>query len=354
MRYKFSERVNLGIIVTAAIANLIPLFLDMNDNIQHTPYLDTVARRMSVLSSFFMVLVPAADLLIDLATRIFVSLFLKENSHNRVAEVAIVTRLTDLERGSFILGVVLQSGVGFLSSKSPASTVSLYEECLSNSSVLLLVGPIVTFLERCTSTFTVMRTFSILITFAIGVTCNTFFYYFEGSTSISATSFLSYSGKVLIPLSGFLFVVTVMICFANYCKTRQIQLPKFLARIQKLFKNKVENYDNNDNNDSFDNKSYDVSVMNRNDANNESQNHYELYANYIPSIHMIAIFIISIASYDENYVSPFLPRDVHREYFILFAEVMVLVLEYRIRKNEIAKGLVSNKLTLCFVIFVFA
>ena len=341
MHYKVSVRVNLGIIVLGAIVNLIPLFLDINDDIDHTPNHEDPSRRTSILSSFFMVLIPAADLLIDLSTRIFASLFLKENSHSRAAEVAIVTRLTDLERGLFIVGVVLQSGVGFLSSSNAVSAVNLYEESLSNSSVLFLVGPIVTFLERCTSTFTESRTLSMLITFALGVTSNTFFYYFEGGTQTSMLSFLFYSGKVLIPLSGFLFVITVLTCFVNYCKTRQIPQSKFLARIQKLFKNKVENFDNNENNDSIDNKSYDVSVMNRNDVNNSNENYHELYANYIPSIHMIAILIISFASFAHNYICPSLPFKCHQDYVILVAEVIVLVLEYRIRKNEIAKGLVS-------------
>ena len=348
MRYKVSVRVNLGIIVLGAIVNLIPLFLDINDDIDHTRGHEDPLRRKSILSSFFMVLIPAADLLIDLTTRIFASVFLKEHSHNRAAEVAIVTRLTDLERGLFIIGVVLQSGVGFLSSGDAASAVNLYKECLSNSSVLFLVGPIVTFLERCTSTFTESRTLSMLITFAVGVTSNTFFYYFEGGTQTSMLSFLFYSGKVLIPLSGFLFVITVLTCFVNYCKTRQIPQSKFLARIQKLFKNKVENFDNNENNDSIDNKSYDVSVMNRNDVNNSNENYHELYANYIPSIHMIAILIISFASFAHNYICPSLPFECHQEYVILVAEVIVLVLEYRIRKNEIAKGLVS------FTLFVFS
>ena len=345
MYYKFSVKVNIGIIVAGAIINLIPLFL--HDVRRHNDLGDVSndPRDSPTMAAFYMVLIPAVDLFIDLSSQILTLLCSQENSYYGVAEVAIVTRLTDLERFLFIIGVMLQSGACFLPSHTSESTLNLFGECLTNSSLFLLLGPIITFLERCTITFNEMRCFAILITFAFGLSSNTFFYFYQNSISISP--FLYYSGKSFIPFSGFLFFVTVLTCLFKYCNT-QLNLPsKSILEFIRLFKNKVENYDNNDDrNESFDenNSNHRGTMSNRYDLNNTKFNNHELYTNYIPTIHMIAITIICIARFFTSYYHEKLGdfHHLNRYYVVLAAEAMVLVLEYRIRKNEIAKGLVST------------
>ena len=69
----------------------------------------------------------------------------------------------------------------------------------------------------------------------------------------------------------------------------------------------------------------------------------DLYTNYIPALHMLSSVIIAYAlvtatfSREEDAAH----REERRHLIMLAAEILVLVIELRIRKNEIARGLVS-------------
>ena len=73
-------------------------------------------------------------------------------------------------------------------------------------------------------------------------------------------------------------------------------------------------------------------------------NDREMYTNYIPALHMVSCLIILFAN-SSTYLAD---RDDLTEaidkknYIILIAEIIVLVIELRIRKNEITRGLVRT------------
>ena len=67
-----------------------------------------------------------------------------------------------------------------------------------------------------------------------------------------------------------------------------------------------------------------------------------MYTNYIPAFHMLSSFTLIICAGFVAYRNTFYGVDVDdpRVYVTIAAEVLVLVIELRIRKNEIVRGLV--------------
>ena len=79
-------------------------------------------------------------------------------------------------------------------------------------------------------------------------------------------------------------------------------------------------------------------------SSNTVDNDRELYSNYIPALHMLSLFVMGMANVYWKYArqSDETESLKIRNYITLGAQIMVLVIELRIRKNEIARGLVSD------------
>jgi hypothetical protein len=67
-----------------------------------------------------------------------------------------------------------------------------------------------------------------------------------------------------------------------------------------------------------------------------------LYTNYIPALHMTTSIIIIFYNVYLSFLvnSDKLENFEMKNYFVIASQIMVLVIELRIRKNEITRGLV--------------
>ena len=149
--------------------------------------------------SFMVVIIPAADLILDLPSHLTAYFYPKKKSMMNNVDSTVVIRLTDFERLLFIIGVVIPSVIFFFPSSMDISMISIVNSCTNNCNVLLTVVPIVTFLQRCTTTFTNPRTSVLIITLVIGLVFYTVSYYFEEGSHINITMAMIGNIFVTIP-----------------------------------------------------------------------------------------------------------------------------------------------------------
>ena len=326
------EKLNLIITIIVAFFCLTPLFYA--DDIKVSGH-DQAIRNIqyhvfsnpSIFAPFFVVLIPLADLLLDYPSRI-AAYFKKEKEFNKtIPESTVVIRLTDIERLLFIIGIAIQSTVGFLPQRTNVVVLSLVHECTNNTSVVLTVGPILAFLSRCTSTFTPLRSLIILSTVALGL-CIISISFFIRWNNQQWTNLL-FTGSLVITTAWAIYIILILICVYKYCREKMIwDRQVWLMRLRKPFGSSPPTAKNGD-------------QMVDTDS--------ELYTNYIPALHMIASITIACANAAVSYNPDHSEVGSYEKqsYLVLLAEITVLVIELRIRKNEIARGLVRVLIATC-------
>jgi hypothetical protein len=271
------------------------------------------------LASFFVTIIPAIDILLDIPYAAAAYFRSGDKSAGRRSDSKIM-RLTEAERFLFILGIALQSTPSFLSVRTDFALKVLVQTCANNSSVLLILAPIVAFLARSTETFTRNRTnlLSIVITAAY-VSLSTSYFFPDGSTT--QATFITIN-KILTYISGFLYMFLIYYCAFKYfnlklrTKSSRSIYFKSLSKPHQAQRKGVEGTQELDS---------------------------ELYTNYIPALHMISTVIIITASFSVALAPLDRQQEAYnnKDFIVLISEIMVLVIELRIRKNEIARGLVS-------------
>ena len=312
-----------SLIFAGTIISLSPLFF-LNYKKFHV---DVVNPHTVVPATFLVILIPLSDLLLDFVSRFISYLYPDEKAHNKRIESSVVIRLTDKERLLFIVGVAIQSAVYFVPNTADLSTISLVNSCSNNCSVLFCLGPIATFLQRCTTTFTHFRISALIITLLVSLSFYTTSYHFryDGQTY----NILVTTGRICGTITCLLFAFITFLCAKLYIAERlgtsdkRLIARRWLRRLLGLSMKDV----------------YPIDTTTKKMDNDD-----ELYRNYIPALHILSIIIIGVAnmSVEFNYNVDKTTALVIRNYITLSAQIMVLVIELRIRKNEIARGLVSS------------
>jgi hypothetical protein len=234
----------------------------------------------------------------------------------KVAAVTIVNRLSDTERFLFILGVSVQSSIFFYRQSDSVTMSNLYI-CTGSASLILQLVPIVTFLGRILEIFTPIRTFVIVVTGVTGASLYSLFYFFYLWYNLPVDIL-----RIAVGFSAFgvaIYIVLVSICMVTYCQAK-IKASKWLHKKWKISSSTKE----------LEVKceikmSYDVDE--------------DFYNNYVPALHMMASLIfIGVNATVFFTLSPSFFEG--KNYVLIFAEVIVLVTELRIRKNEVVRALV--------------
>ena len=305
-----SEQFSLGIIIPCALFALTPIFTTtgiasfesaVSSTSQDLLHFDPGSPLM--IYSICIVVIPTADLFLD-----FVSLLFNDASVQRCAH------LTHTERLLFILGIALQSSKYFSRNITDSYTLSLTNNCIDNTSGLLLLGPIVLFVGRCASNFTATKSFLVVLLFIFGILCRTLHHFSRASPTVQkgfllTGSFIFISGCVLY---GLLVSQCILIHLSkNMLSSENRQL--FVKRLREVFRAKFKKDDES--------------------TEKKDLNDCECYANCLASLHMILSCII-LAAKTSSHLSH------SKQYFLLLAEVLVLLIESRIRKFEIARELV--------------
>jgi hypothetical protein len=325
-----SQRINLTLAVVGAIFCLTPLFVltiqerFKPDNSINYQYLTEGfnERNSSQMSSLFVILIPAADLFLDFPFQ-NCSSQRTVNSSISSGKSSVTFRLNDIERLLFIIGVLIQSCVWFCPLSTDIETLGLVYDTTTNASVLLVLVPILTYLQRSTTTFSTLRASFIASLTSFGLIFLTIGFFFQGDSVGRRT--VVYIGWGVEGLSVLLYFYLVGICAFKYLHPHlrtSLDRKAFLAQLINLFRRSVPGIEDKQRND----------------------NVHEVYSNYIPAIHMAATVILVVAFYGISFLDGYDNATVFesRTYIVIACEVVVLVIELRVRKNEVARALVSQ------------
>lgn len=316
--------------IVGCLVCLLPLFLlnshhDRGFILDGFPILSYNLRSSpTLLASIFIVIIPLIDILFDFCLIIW-KWFNEEVPSKKEDTHTILYRLTDKERFVYITGMILQSAVIFVpSSRFDGPTMGLIYLCTKGATQILLFTPILFYLQRCTTTFTAVITTSMIISMVIGLMLFSIriINRFDEVTKKRVED----AEKIFLGFGIFSFVLTAIVCLILYC------IQKFNARFTK-----------------------------KTDGKHDDSTDY-IYTHYIPALHMIAYIIVSLTGFASVVDSSSLEEF---NYLSLLGQIMVLIIELRIRKNEVAKELVSyvyvlmwflfstNQAIFCFIYFYF-
>ena len=318
----FTERLNLKITIAGAICCLIPatLITSRSDGIfRDNSGRGAGANRSPVLVGFlFVVLIPASDLILNLLSR--AAILSNPNKSTTQTKCSAVTTLTEIERLLFMTGMAIQSITWFLPDGTNLNTIGVLDVCLHGCSRILLIGPIMLFLQRCTVHWTGFRTFLMLFTGSLGtmaIICNSVLNFNELDSAI-----LSQLGTAFqyTAIAIYLYVIASSVITYSAEKifnrtTRRVCFAQLFSLIASTASTEYTNKDDK-----------------------------ELYTNYIPGLHILFAIILSAAdAYESNYTGDAIgEKHVTAVSISFFAQIIVLVMELRIRNCEVARGLVSD------------
>ena len=320
--FRFTVEGNLSLTIAGAFFCLIPLFAASTQSQYPSDDFsisDALLKRGTFLmSSLYVIIIPTADLLLDLPSHV-ISYF---NPREKQIESTEISRLTDMERLLFLVGVLAQSAISFVPAETDLTSLSIVYGCTDNLSILLILSSIVIFLGRVTTTFSHYESFIIIALSVFGMFCRTIKYFYRQEALVH--KILSFTGLIALALSGIAYVTLIMRCFYKYCCLKKLDCPSgrgaYVRGIVNSFKHNLSKGSTKDD---------------------------ELYTNHVPALHMLSSLVIASTNVVVTYLIPpstaFLATQC-KYYIILAAEILVLVIELRIRKNEIARGLVSGSL----------
>lgn len=326
MSSETSQSVNLSLVVFTAIFCLSPLFVltvehrfISDDAVNVENLIEGVGRgHYSHIASLLIILIPAADLFLDFPFRNSSSQRPVKSSKVSDKNSAIF-RLNDIERLLFIIGVAIQSSVWFCPLNTDISTLALVYDTTTNASVLLVLGPILTYLQRSTTTFTTFWASVLAISTTFGFTLFTAGGLFQ--YECSGRRALVFLGWGVEGLSMFVYFSLIGTCAVKYLHLNlrtSLKREAFFALLINLFRRPG------------------IECEQRN------ENIYEVYSNYIPALHMLASAVFIIAYFCIKLLDGYDHTIVYESgtYILIASEVLILVIELRIRKNEVARALV--------------
>jgi cytochrome b subunit of formate dehydrogenase len=325
-----SQKLNLLIAVVGALLCVSPLFSrqdhsSVKNNFEVTLVVDPLLQRSSsILAPFFIVLIPVADLLLDLPLKVF-SYLHPEKSSAKCHKSSVVVRLKDIEKLVFMVGMGVQSSVWFLPSSMDLAFVGLAYSVTFGASMIIVLTPILTFLQRCTTTFTTLSATAITVTSSVGVAFFAVRYFVRNDHH--SFMLLTYFGWCLCGFAAAVFMLLVVVCAFKYCH-HKLQTTSDRQALLVWLRNPFKK----------------TSPPSKGYTNKATDNDSELYTNYVPAMHMISMVVIILSGIYVGVLPGEHQNLAHerKNYTIIAAEIVILVIELRIRKNEIARGLVRN------------
>jgi hypothetical protein len=324
MTTDFSAKLNLAITVVGAIFCLYPLLdldsetrfpADDSENFKHTNGVP-LQRSISLLASFFVILIPAADLILDWPHQIKSFLY---PDKRQAMKATFNCHMNEVERLFFMIGVGSQASIWLLPVSADPVRLAIVYGCTDTFSAVLILGSILTYLQRCTTTFTARRVSIILFVALAGQVMGTVRQSFRAD--VAMYRLISRMGIACIGISSISFVSTVVLCAYKYIRLNlgSLSTLKSLMSFHRgvpvcPIKKKTYDYD------------------------------YELFTNIIPALHMTSSLMILAAGYYLNLQrkDTRLTAYERKDYIVLIAEILILVIELRIRKNEVARSLVRH------------
>lgn len=325
-----SQKLNLTVAVFGAIFCLTPLFtlaitdrFIADDAITFQQMIqETMLDGSSHMASFFVILIPAADLFLDFPFQSSYSQRKVKPSTNP-DKTSVIYRLNDIERLLFIIGVAIQSCVWFFPRATDIATLGLVYDTTTNASVLLVLSPIATYLQRTTTSFSSFRTTFLTILTTFGLILFTTGNFFQCDCIGRQT--VTYGAWVMVGLAGLLFSSLIGHCAFKYAYSNLHTSSDREASMAHI-----------------------ISFFGRSEARKEekpsNEKAQEFYSTYVPALHMIASLTLMVAYFCISFLGGYNLATVYefRTSIVIASEIVVLVIELRIRKNEVARTLVRS------------
>ena len=244
------------------------------------------------------------------------SVLLKSVQENTTTHVKI-TRLNAHERLLYLVGVSLQVLVLFTFDHNDDQRVIVYNFVRVNCSFyvgkLMAYIAVMCFLQRCTTTWTPLRTVIAVTFMAVGVICKNL-RYTVGDPDIRAT--VSTAGSSLMSISFALQIIFILMCFVGYMKHEWL-----------VSKTPIDDTDD----------------LQKDEIHDRLLAIDKFYANYVPAAHMLVLFFDICCDYDFIYdtVDAYQYWDVTINLAVLFVlTILVIVMEGRIKHNEVVRVMV--------------
>lgn len=313
-----SDKILLRIIFTVAlfgsVLSFLPLysfyqlsFVEDSDNGIRSSYL----HRESAIGTLILVMPTSMDIILDVLL-LMISTISSGHSHTikKPSDPIVIVRLTLIERSLFVVGVAMQSAVIF--SPTDAPNLLLLYRCSSNCSAVLTICPILMFLERCTVTYSYPTTVSVSLFTAVGAICHSASYYYD-SRSEEAKKYV-FIGSVFFIFAAIIYIVTSTLCIIYYISNQKLWegSRKFLSHGQNPQGGLKE-----------------IKIID------------EMIENYIPAAHIASgiMFVLLNAAWSWYLIDNGV-ESARVNYAIIGIATWVLLVEYRIRNNEVERGLV--------------
>jgi hypothetical protein len=322
--------------IVGVLVCLLPLFLLDSLYVPSEEHMlilsDDLVANQSINASLFIVIIPFVDVLLDFCQNIW-DWFKEKKTQKKQHDDTAIYRLTEGERFVFIIGMILQSTICFLqSSNNDIINIMVIYHCTRAASQIFFVVPLLFYFKRCTTTFNAWITSSIIVPFAIGLMLLSLKIMYV-SDPILHDQMLQ-SAVVFEVFAIILFLSTVFVSFCSY-----------LIEVYSVVTDRPSCTN------SFMNSIYNFLIRNKSDESQNDKNVDFMYTHLIPAMHMFAYVIMGVGGLLR--ITGIINFEVFAT-ILLFGQTIVLIIELRIRKNEIARGLVKFLLLLVYFISVFS
>ena len=300
--------------------------------VMYNTYLTDVSYRAVVLMLGVVCVPMFIDTFFDIIEKVQGREFMKSSLLKAVQEDETtrvkITRLNAQERVFYLIGVSLQVLVLFTFDDGDDQTVIVYNFVRDNCSFyvgkLMAYIAVMCFLQRCTTTWTPLRTFLAVTFLAVGVICKNL-RYTVGDPDMRVL--VNTVGSALVTISFAIQIICILICLHGYMKH------------EWLIKHPSDATAMNEN----------VDVIEKDELRDRLQAIDAFYTNYIPAGHMIVLFIEMACDLEFIYdvVADYQYWDVTINISALFVlTVLIIVMESRIKHNEVIRVMVRYDIIL--------
>jgi len=264
--------------------------------------------RTSLSASLFIVIVPFIDILFDITSSIMATFLLKKKNKTDGAMAP-----TETERLFIILGMAVQSTIAFLPSSIDEPTFGLIYSCTNYSSTILVLTPVIVYLNRITTTFNCFVLVSSQTCFLVSQVLFSFSFFFNSHPHVFEK--MDNTGTILILLAIISIISATLISIYKFLSAK---IGTEYARESWIRDMRNLRY---------------LNIINS----------PEIFATYIPALHIVASLIIIAA----NVWIGVIPNNANimnynsKHILVISVETILLVTEFRIRKCEMENGLIA-------------
>ncbi len=308
------ECFNLGFIFVGTVLTFVPLF---RGNDEETIGLqDDAFFATSCLYRFAITFVESIDILWDIIGGID-SWFRTGTMGSGSASGEM--KLKNYERGIFIMGIGIIAVVIY----APTANRALLYDCTANASMILTICPVIPFLTRCTTTWNSFHVVSTTVFIVLGAVLDSLSLLYSPLSAPRAR--LGAASVAFTVIAAGVMFFTCVVC-------------AWRSHLRYFFMNQVGLDEAQGVVDMLNNSAH---GHNKEGHSGTTTVHDRLLNNFIPAGHMCGSFMFAVIHIWSDY-------EHHNEYFSgvynyihVVIGVFVLVSEFRLRKNEAARGIVA-------------